>query len=213
MSMTNQKKLSVRKIKKPAPKPVYNAIKRLFDIIGSLTASVILFLPMLIIAVIIKLDSEGPVFYKQERLGLNGKPIYIWKYRSMYTDAEKDGPQWAKNSDDRCTRIGRFLRSYHLDEIPQIPFNILLGSLSFVGPRPERKYFYDLFDDYIDGFEQRMYVKPGLAGWAQVNGGYDLLPEEKIIYDLEYIEKQSLWLDIVILFKTIPTVLGKKGSR
>ncbi len=206
-------KIIIRKIEKPKLMPRYSFWKRIFDIITSFVASIALIVPMYLIAVIIKLDSKGPVFYKQERLGENGKSFMLIKFRSMYLDAEKDGAKWAKKNDERCTRVGAFLRKFRLDELPQIPFNILTGDMSFVGPRPEREYFYREFATYIDGFEQRLYVKPGLTGLAQISGGYNLKPEEKIIYDLDYIENRSVLLDLKIMLKTILVVCSSKGAR
>jgi lipopolysaccharide/colanic/teichoic acid biosynthesis glycosyltransferase len=130
----------------------------------------------------------------------------------MYIDAESKGPQWADKDDWRCTRVGRILRKVRLDELPQL-WNILRGDMSFVGPRPEREYFYDLFETYIPGFRNRMAVKPGLTGWAQVNGGYDLGPEEKIVYDMEYIANQSLLFDMKCIFKTVKLVFSHEGAR
>jgi lipopolysaccharide/colanic/teichoic acid biosynthesis glycosyltransferase len=123
-------------------KPFYSFVKRGFDILASLGAGLLLLLPIGIIAVMIKLDSEGPALYKQERLGKNGKPFYMYKFRSMYIDAEKDGPKWASQNDDRCTRLGKILRKCRLDELPQL-WNIFMGDMSIVGPRPERPCFYE----------------------------------------------------------------------
>ncbi|MCD7857136.1 MAG: sugar transferase [Clostridiales bacterium] len=206
-------KIMIRRINQPQSRLAYRCAKRTLDLVASLIGSVLLIPPMAVIAVAIKADSKGPVLYKQERLGTNGKPFTLYKFRSMRVDAEANGAQWATDHDERCTAVGAVLRLYRLDELPQIPFNILPGTLSLVGPRPERKVFYDKFATYIDGFEQRLYVKPGLTGLAQVSGGYDLLPEEKIIYDLEYIENLSMKTDIVILFKTIAAILNQKGAR
>ncbi len=193
-------------------KPVYGFFKRAFDIFVGMIAFLIALLPSLLIALCIILDSPGGAIFKQERLGRGGKPFMLYKFRTMVRDAERDGAQWAKKNDERCTRVGRVLRALRLDELPQI-LNIIKGDMSFVGPRPEREYFYEAFETYIEGFSQRLYVTPGLTGLAQVNGGYDLAPEEKILYDLEYIEKRGLGLDIMILFKTVLVVFGRKGAR
>lgn len=193
-------------------KKVYSFFKRIFDIVASFAAGGICLLPMLAIAVLIKLDTGGPVVFQQERLGKNGKPFMMYKFRSMYCNAEEDGPQWADRDDWRCTRVGRVLRKSRLDELPQL-WNILKGDMSFVGPRPERKYFYDQFETYIKGFRHRLAVKPGLTGWAQVNGGYDLKPEEKILFDMEYIEKRSLGMDLKCLLKTVRLVFTHEGAR
>lgn len=194
-------------------KPVYSLLKRIFDILFSFFGLILLAFPMLVIAIAIKCSSEGSVFYTQERLGLNGKRFKIVKFRTMILDAEKDGAQWSAGSDDgRVTKIGLFLRKYRLDELPQL-LGCLTGQLSIVGPRPEREVFYDLFDQHVHGFRERMKVKPGLTGLAQINGGYDLRPEEKIVYDVEYIKNRSLWLDISILVKTVVVVLRHDGAK
>lgn len=187
-------------------------LKRCFDIVCAMVGLVLLFLPMVLIAVLIRLDSPGPVIYKQERLGQNRKPFVLYKFRSMRMDAEEDGPQWAEKDDARTTKIGRFLRNSRLDELPQF-WNILCGEMSFVGPRPEREYFYNIFVAYIPDFEKRMLVKPGLTGWAQVNGGYDLQAEEKIVFDLEYIRKRSIKMDIRCILKTVKLVFTHEGAR
>ena len=129
----------------------------------------------------------------------------------MPLGAEDDGITWANRDDPRSTKFGRFLRHSRLDELPQL-LNILIGNMSFVGPRPERPEFYEVFEKYIIGFTQRTKVAPGLTGWAQVNGGYDLYPEEKIVYDLEYIKKRSLKMDAKCILMTFPVFFGRKGS-
>ena len=136
----------------------------------------------------------------------------MYKFRSMCKDAERDGPRWADADDARCTRFGAFLRRTRLDELPQI-WNILKGEMSFVGPRPERACFYRKFEQYIIGFSNRLTVIPGLTGYAQVNGGYDLKPEEKIIYDMVYIERRSVWMDLRCILKTVSVVLRGDGAR
>lgn len=193
-------------------KMFYNFTKRFFDICASLLAIIVLAIPMLIVAGCVKMDSCGPILYRQERVGRNGETFMLYKFRSMRTDAEKDGAKWAEYDDDRCTRIGKFLRKTHIDELPQL-FNILSGDMSVVGPRPERDCFYTEFESYIEGFSQRLCVKPGLSGLAQISGGYDLTPEQKILFDLEYIEKRSFWFDIKIIFMTFIVVFSLKGAR
>ncbi len=205
-------KIVVEKINVPESKWVYLFCKRFLDIALSLIAFVIAFIPMCLIAIAIRLESKGPVIYKQVRLGKNEKPFTLYKFRSMHVDAEKNGMCWAVVNDPRVTKVGNFIRKVRLDELPQL-VNIFFGKMSIVGPRPERPEFYDKFDEYIDGFRMRMYVKPGLTGLAQINGGYDLLPEEKILYDMEYIRTQSLKLDMKIVFKTVAVILGRKGAR
>lgn len=194
------------------PKPVYHFFKRLFDAAFSLIALGILLLPMAVIALAIVLDSPGNPIYAQVRLGLNQKPFRIYKFRSMVSNAEETGLRWAEELDDRVTKVGAFLRKTRLDELPQL-WNILIGDMSLVGPRPERPEFYEVFDTYIIGFRQRMLVKPGLTGLAQVNGGYELKPEEKIVYDLEYIKSRTFWLDCSCILKTIGVVFGTKGAH
>lgn len=191
---------------------IYHIMKRAFDLVVSLLAAFILFIPMLLIACIIKLDSNGPVLYKQERLGYRGKPFTIYKFRTMEIDAERLGPQWASKEDGRCTRVGQLLRKTRLDEIPQL-WNIFRGDMSIVGPRPERAYFYEIFETYIHGFSYRMEVKPGLTGLAQVNGGYDLKPEEKIVFDMEYISRESITLDLWCILKTVRLIFTHEGAR
>lgn len=196
----------------PAKKPMYSFLKRTVDVVASLAGLLLLVIPMILIAVAIKIDSKGPVFFKQERLGKDGVPFMMYKFRSMYTNAEANGPQWAAKIDWRCTRVGRFLRKTRMDELPQL-INILRGDMSIVGPRPERAFFYDQFEQYIHGFHNRLAVQPGLTGLAQINGGYDLKPEEKIVYDMEYIEKQSLLMDLECIINTVKLVFTHEGAR
>ena len=193
-------------------KKLYLITKRAFDIVCSFLGLLILAIPMLIIALIITLDSPGSPIFKQERLGLHGKPFMIYKFRSMRLDAEVNGPQWADKEDKRCTRFGTFLRKSRLDELPQL-WNILKGDMSFVGPRPERQYFYEQFEKYIVGFSNRLVVIPGLTGYAQVNGGYELEPEEKIVYDMEYIEHRSVLMDAKCIIKTVSLIFTHEGAR
>lgn len=193
-------------------KKLYLITKRAFDIVCSSLGLLILAIPMLIIALLVTLDSPGSPIFKQERLGLHGKPFMIYKFRSMRLDAEVNGPKWADKEDKRCTRFGAFLRKTRLDELPQL-WNILVGDMSFVGPRPERQYFYEQFEKYIVGFSNRLVVTPGLTGYAQVNGGYELEPEEKIVYDMEYIEKRSVLMDIKCLAKTVSLIFTHEGAR
>ena len=194
-------------------KPIYAFVKRCFDFFASFFALLLLALPMLIIAIAVKCSSPGKVFYAQDRLGKNGKKIKVVKFRTMVSDAEKDGAQWSQgDKDPRITKIGSFLRKTRMDELPQL-FGCLIGTLSLVGPRPERGVFYDKFEEHVHGFSERLKVKPGLTGLAQVSGGYDLRPEEKVIYDVEYIKKRSLWLDIKILFRTVGVIFNHSGAK
>ena len=205
---------AIIRIAKPVlrQKRFYLITKRLFDLIFSVLGLLLLAIPMLLIALLIVLDSPGNPIFRQERLGLHGRPFQIYKFRSMRLDAEANGPQWAEEQDARCTRFGQFLRRTRLDELPQL-YNILRGDMSFVGPRPERAYFYEKFEAYIHGFSNRLMVIPGLTGHAQVNGGYSLRPEEKIMYDMEYIEHRSVQMDLACIAKTIRVVLCGDGAR
>lgn len=190
----------------------YLFIKRLFDVVVSLVLGVVLLIPMLLLALLIRLDSPGPAIFKQERLGKDGKPFVMYKFRSMRLDAEKHGPQWAKENDRRCTRLGRIIRKSRVDELPQL-WNILRGDMSLVGPRPERAHFYDIFEVYIPNFRERLSVRPGVTGLAQVNGGYNLKPEEKIVYDLEYIKSRSVRMDLYCILQTVRVVFTHEGAR
>lgn len=203
----------VEKIEGVEEKPIYDFIKRLTDIILSCIGIILFLIPMLIIYVCIALTSEGNPIYKQERLGGGGKKFYIYKFRTMYKNAEEDGARWSLGDDDkRLAPLGKFLRKIKLDEIPQL-FNCLKGDISFVGPRPEREVFYECFEKYIPGFSQRLMVKPGITGLAQITGLF-LKPEEKIIYDIEYIKKRSVKLDIKILISTIGVIIfGDKQNK
>ena len=193
-------------------KPVYQAVKRLFDVVASALALLILGIPMLLLMPVIRADSPGPAIFRQERLGKGGKPFVIYKYRTMQMDAERDGPQWARAHDVRCTKLGRLLRRGHIDELPQL-VNVLRGEMSLVGPRPERACFYQEFERYIRGVSQRLQVTPGITGWAQINGGYELLPEEKILFDMEYIRHRSVMFDIRCLLGTVRVVFRHDGAR
>ncbi len=190
----------------------YLAIKRLFDIVFSVLVGIVAFPLMLVISLLIKMESSGKVLYIQERVGKDGIEFNMLKFRTMIENAEQGTPMWANEDDPRCTKLGRILRKYRLDELPQI-WNIFVGHMSVVGPRPERRYFYNEFEKYIPGFSNRLKVKPGLTGLAQVNGGYDLLPEEKIIYDMEYIKNRTIWIDIKIILQTVRVVCKKEGAK
>jgi lipopolysaccharide/colanic/teichoic acid biosynthesis glycosyltransferase len=170
----------------------------------------------LVTAVLIKLESKGAVLYRQERVGKNGKIIKVIKFRSMHSNAEKDGkPVGAIAGDDRVTRIGRIIRKIRVDEIPQF-WNIIKGEMSFVGPRPERPHFVAQLAEEIPFYEHRHLVAPGLTGWAQIKYPYGASvhdARQKLQYDLYYIKNQSLALDLVIVFETVKTVLFSKGGR
>ena len=180
--------------------------KRAFDLVGALTA-LILFAPvMTLVAIAIKLTSHGPVFYRQERMGLDGQHFGTLKFRSMRIDAEQEtGAVWATSHDDRRTAIGAFLRKSSLDELPQL-FNVILGEMSLVGPRPERPVFIEQFKTQIPKYMLRHKVKAGITGWAQVNGWRgDTSLQKRIEFDLYYIQHWSIWFDIKILFLTVFT--------
>jgi len=192
------------------------AVKRSSDLFfGSLL--IVLSAPvMLITAIVIKFDSRGPALYRQERVGADGSTFMVAKFRSMRTDAEKDGqPRWASLQDDRVTRVGNFIRKLRIDELPQL-FNVLGGSMSLVGPRPERPFFVEQLTQEIPYYAVRHSVKPGLTGWAQVRYQYGSTVEdsmEKLQYDLYYVKNHSLFLDIVVLIETVGVVLTGKGAR
>ena len=188
-------------------------MKRTFDIVLASTV-LLLGLPVwILVAITIRLESPGPIFYKQERVGKDGEIFNIVKFRSMRRDAEKGGPQWAGKKDPRVTRIGRFIRKTHLDEIPQV-FNVLRGDMSIVGPRPERPVFVEQLKKEIPMYPRRLIVRPGVTGWAQVKHKYDESVEDvrkKVQYDLFYIENISLRMDFKILLSTVYHTLMGRG--
>jgi len=190
---------------------IRSTVHRLVALIGA-----ILSLPIVLLtAILIKLDSRGPVFYKQERIGKNGRHFVLTKFRSMKVDAEKAGPVWATRDDDRTTRVGRIIRKIRIDEIPQF-WNILRGEMSFVGPRPERPHFVAQLAQEIPYYEQRHLIAPGLTGWAQIKYPYGASIEDarqKLQYDLFYIKNHSLMLDGIILFETIKIILFGRGGQ
>ena len=195
-------------------KQFYEIIKRLMDIIISsiLLIVSIPFLPF--IYLIIRLTSRGPGFFMQQRTGKNGKKFMAVKFRTMYQNAEVNGPQWAQVNDPRVTKLGKWLRKSRIDEIPQL-INVLRGEMSFIGPRPERPEFIERLKQNIPFYETRLLIKPGLTGWAQINFPYGASEEdalEKLQYDLYYIKNRSFVLDLSILLKTIKTVLSGGGQ-
>ncbi|MCK4304222.1 MAG: sugar transferase [Candidatus Eisenbacteria sp.] len=188
-------------------------VKRTLDLIVTIPL-VVLFGPLLaLLALIIRLDSPGPVFYMQERVGRDHKVFQMIKFRSMRVDAEMGtGPIWAEVKDRRRTRLGTFLRTWSLDELPQL-LNVLKGEMSLVGPRPERPYFVDRFEDLVPGYFERHRVKSGLTGWAQVNGMRGTVPiEERTRYDLHYVDNWSLGLDLRILLMTFRSIFAQRGQ-
>lgn len=190
-------------------------MKNTIDFMFALTGLVFASLFILIVPVLIKLESRGSIFYKQERVGKNGKVFELIKFRTMVENAEADGPVWAQKNDSRVTRIGRFLRKTRIDEIPQI-INVLKGDMSFVGPRPERPFFVEQLNRQIPFYNQRLIVKPGITGWAQIKYSYGASEEdamEKLKYDLYYIDNLSILFDLVIIFETVKVVLFGKGAQ
>ena len=189
-------------------------LKRSFDIIFSLTALIVLSPVLLIIAIITILSSKGPIIYKQERIGYNQKPFIIYKFRSMFADAEKNGPALSSDNDIRITAWGKFMRTWRLDELPQL-WNILIGDMSLVGPRPERKFYIDQLLKQSPQYSDLLKVKPGLTSWGMVKFGYASSVEEMIQrmeYDLKYIENNSMLLDFRIILHTFSLVVSGKGK-
>ena len=189
-------------------------IKRLMDIILSIVGLLLLLPLCTLVAILIKLDSRGPVFYGQTRVGKEGRVFTTYKFRTMVTDAEAAGPQWAAKNDSRVTRIGAFLRKTRIDEIPQM-WNVLRNEMSFVGPRPERPFFVEELRQEIPYYMERLLVKPGITGWAQINYQYGSSIEDaltKLQYDLYYIKNLSIFLDVVTLLRTVKVVVLRRGA-
>ncbi len=185
----------------------YDQLKRAWELLAALAMGIILSPFLLLIALVVKISSPGPVIYKQIRAGKNGISFTFYKFRTMCADAERDGAQWAKPGDERATSFGKFLRHTHLDELPQL-WNIVKGELSFVGPRPERPEFVKVLEEKIPYYEIRHLVKPGITGWAQINHRADLSENdvmEKLQYDIYYVKNRSPILDLAIILKTIKT--------
>jgi exopolysaccharide biosynthesis polyprenyl glycosylphosphotransferase len=192
---------------------VHAWVKRGLDVAVSGVALAALAIPMAIMAALVRLTSAGPVFYTQERMGLDGRAFTVYKFRSMYQDAEEtSGPIWARDDDPRTTPVGRWLRRLDLDELPQL-WNVLKGEMSLVGPRPERPFFVEQFKHRIPQYMLRHKVKAGITGWAQVNGwrGNTSL-EKRIEYDLYYIENWSMTLDIKIIWLTLVRGLFQRSA-
>jgi sugar transferase (PEP-CTERM system associated) len=192
-----------------------SAVKRIFDITASLTL-LLLTLPIIVLfAGLVKLDSKGPAFFRQTRVGLYGEPFTLIKLRSMRTDAEKDGAKWAEENDPRITRLGRFIRKVRIDELPQT-WSVLKGQMSFVGPRPEVPTFVESLEEEIPFYGERHMVKPGITGWAQINYPYGASVEDsrcKLEYDLYYAKNYTPFLDFVILLQTLRVILWPEGVR
>ena len=196
--------------------PARAVVKRIFDVSCTLVLLLVSTPVMLLTSLLIALESRGPVFYKQERVGAAGRVFKVLKFRSMRADAERDGkPRWAAAKDDRVTRVGRVIRTFRIDEIPQL-FNVLKGEMSLVGPRPERPFFVGQLTETLPYYAVRHSLKPGITGWAQVKYQYGATLEdsrEKLEYDLFYVKNHCLSLDLLILFKTVAVVLSGKGAR
>lgn len=193
---------------------VYLFLKRLVDIIGSFLGLILFGLLLPFLALLIKLDSKGPVFFRQERVGKDRKTIVIWKLRTMEADAEKKEEIWSEHNDKRVMRVGRWLRKSRLDEIPQC-WNILKGEMSIVGPRPERLNVVAKLEKKFPRYHVRHLVKPGLAGWAMVNRGYMCSFDDakvRLDYDLHYVQHQSFWFDILIFCRAFGHLLAMKGT-
>lgn len=195
---------------------VRSFFKRLFDIVAAIILLVVFAPIMVITALLIVIEDGMPVLYRQERVGLNGRLFDVIKFRSMRRDAESDGkPRWATANDDRTTRVGRFIRKVRIDELPQI-FCVLSGTMSMVGPRPERAFFVDQLTKEIPFYAIRHSVKPGVTGWAQVRYHYGASVEDavqKLQYDLYYVKNHTLILDLVVIFETVSVVVGGKGAQ
>lgn len=196
--------------------PVDEFLKRAFDIVVSASLLVFTFPLLVVTACLIKLESSGPILYRQERVGLHGRVFTIFKFRSMRVDAETDGrPQWAMKRDPRVTRVGTVIRKLRIDELAQI-LNVLRGDMSFVGPRPERPYFVAELARAIPYYTERHWAKPGITGWAQINFPYGASIDDarrKLTYDLYYVKNRSIFLDALILLQTARVVFWNQGAR
>ena len=192
-----------------------SAVKRVFDITASLLLLVLTLPVIVLFALLVRLDSKGPAFFRQTRVGLYGEPFTLIKLRSMRTDAEKDGAKWAEENDPRITRLGRFIRKVRIDELPQT-WSVLKGQMSFVGPRPEVPTFVESLEEEIPFYGERHMVKPGITGWAQINYPYGASVEDsrcKLEYDLYYAKNYTPFLDFVILLQTLRVILWPEGAR
>lgn len=189
-------------------------LKRTSDLVLSIFMLILLAPVLILVAILIKLESKGPVFFSQERVGENRKPYMVHKFRSMVQDAEKEcGPVWAQADDCRVTRVGKYIRKLRIDEFPQL-FNVIKGEMSFVGPRPEREFFVEELEAAIPYYGERFSVKPGITGWAQVCYSYGASVDdakEKLNYDLFYIKNMSIFMDLMVIMKTVKTVLFGEG--
>ncbi len=198
----------------PVP-PLTAIVTRTMDIVTSLGLLLTTLPLMVLVAILVRVDSPGPVLYRQERVGRDEVPFTLFKFRSMRVNAEARGPTWAQQRDPRVTRVGSFIRRTRIDELPQL-INILRGEMSFIGPRPERPHFVEQLADAIPFYRERARVKPGLTGWAQVNYPYGASVEDaraKLSFDLYYVKNRSLLLDILILLSTVRVILFQEGAR
>jgi exopolysaccharide biosynthesis polyprenyl glycosylphosphotransferase len=196
------------------PRPVYSAVKRGMDLLFGLIGSLFVLLAIPFIWAAVRWDDGGPLFFRQERVGLHGKSFNIWKFRTMRVDAEADGPAWASANDGRATRVGRILRRTRLDEMPQF-FNVLSGDMSLIGPRPERPVFVRTLGRAISFYDRRHMTKPGITGWATVRFGYGDSVNDKWrshAYDLYYLKHRSFLLDLEILARTALVMLLRRGQ-
>ena len=192
----------------------YAAIKRITDLVAGLLGSLLVCLIVPIIALLIRLDDGGPVFFRQERVGRGRRPFLIWKFRTMQVDAEADGPVWAAPDDGRVTRVGRLLRRTRLDELPQF-FNVLKGDMALVGPRPERPQFVRILERAVPFYQRRHLMRPGITGWATVRFGYGDTVTDKWRsheYDLYYLKHRSPLLDLEILARTVVVMILREGQ-
>ncbi|MDH0318261.1 sugar transferase [Aeromonas caviae] len=197
-----------------APLP-FSCFKRLFDVTVILILLPFIFPVIFLTSIFIVVESSGPIFFVQKRVGCDNKDFFIYKFRSMYCDSELNGMQFAKVQDYRVTRVGRFIRKYRIDELPQF-LNVIKGDMSLIGPRPEQRFFVEKFESELPFYIYRHMIRPGISGWAQVMHGYSGDVEStrtKLEYDFYYIKNFSFWLDLLILFKTVRTVFTGFGAR
>ncbi|EUJ23854.1 sugar transferase [Listeria cornellensis] len=191
---------------------MFHFSKRLFDIIFAMILLTVTSPIILVTICAVRFESSGQIIYRQRRVGLYGNHFTIYKIRSMDVNAEASGAKWAEKNDPRITKVGCFIRKTRIDELPQL-WNVLKGEMSMIGPRPERPMFTKEFQALYPNFTQRLTVKPGLTGWAQINGGYDITPKEKLKLDLEYIHSMSVRKEALILCKTVKVILNGSGAR
>jgi exopolysaccharide biosynthesis polyprenyl glycosylphosphotransferase len=194
---------------------VSSGLKRVFDVVASAVLLLLTAPVIVLFAILVKLDSKGPAFFRQTRVGLYGQDFDLIKLRSMRTDAEKDGAQFAQKDDPRVTRVGRFIRKVRIDELPQA-WSVLKGEMSFVGPRPERPEFVSDLENQLPYYAERHMVKPGITGWAQINYPYGASLEDsrhKLEYDLYYAKNYTPFLDLLIMLQTLRVVLWHEGAR